>query len=221
MGGPDTPENPQSQVCQNRDALKQALGLENAAWAIPEQVHGHRVGRAGDAQLCQTDALLVLAPNQPAMVLTADCVPILLYDPQHHVGALVHAGWRGTAQTIVKEAVLALQNAAGSQPEEIVAVIGPAIGPCCFQVSQDVLDQLLLGTDDSQTHWERQNWVQWDEAYPQNPRVDLKNLNAHQLSQMGITQIETTPDCTYCQNDRWYSFRHGDTGRNGAVLALY
>ncbi len=220
FGGPDKPGNNRREVLANRTRLLEQLGLPLSEWIIPQQVHGHRIGRTGDRQFNQTDAIILLDTNQPVMLLYADCVPILLYDPVHHAGAVIHAGWRGTHQQIVKEAVFALQNATGSRPKDICAVIGPSIGHCCFQVSSSVAEQLARAHD---MPWEpglQRDWIDWDETYPDNPRVDLKILNRNQLEATGIEQIEVLSHCTRCSDEDLFSFRRGEDGRNSAFMIL-
>jgi YfiH family protein len=195
------------------------LGLTQP-WQIPEQVHGHRVGRAGDTALCQTDAMALFTPDIPVMLLFADCVPILLYDPVTHSGAVIHAGWRGTAQNIVQEAILTFQNAKGVKPQDIRAVIGPAISLCCFQVSLTVAQQLGASLDQELEALTQKGLIVWDEAFPENPRVNLKAINAAQLEAFGVKHCDVLPQCTYCEAEQLFSFRRGEDGRNSAYMML-
>lgn len=220
FGGPDTPTNPRSQVLENRRKLLADLGISSDSWRIPTQVHGHRIGRAGDNDFAQTDGILLMEPYQPVMLLYADCVPVMLYDAVHHAGVVVHAGWRGTRQHIAKEALIALQNAVGSQPGQIVAAIGPAISLCCFQVSMPVAEEVAESLEMPLEEMEARRFLAWDAAYPENPRLDLKAINAYQLAQAGVTQIDTLPHCTRCLESELFSYRRGEDGRNSAFMVL-
>ncbi len=220
LGGPDTPENPRAQILSNRQALLDTFNIGNLTWRIPQQVHGHRVGRSEDTSFQGTDAVVVTQIHQPAMVLAADCVPILLYDPICHTGAVIHSGWRGTAQKIVQEAILTLENAHGAKPEDLIAVIGPAISLCCFQVSQEVAITMagaLALTLDKMTE---QKLLDWDQEFPENPRMDLKAINTSLLQATGVKHIETLPACTRCDEASLFSYRRGEDGRNSAFLML-
>lgn len=222
LGGPDTPDNPREQVLANRQALlgRLSLGAE-ANWTTLQQTHGHRIGRTGDLDFQQTDGILLTRPNDPVMLFFADCVPVLLYDPVRHVGAVAHAGWRGTAQGIAREAVLAMQNTAGTRPADVIALIGPAIGFCCFQVSRQVVDALAASLNVSPEDADMAPLLAWDEGFPDNPRVDLKAVNRLQLQSAGVGQIETSPLCTCCERERLFSYRRGDNGRNSAWMTLH
>jgi polyphenol oxidase len=221
FGGPDTPQNPRKQVLENRRELLQGWDLPpDTGWSIPEQVHGHRIGRTGDQDFCQTDGIMLTLPHQPVMLLFADCVPVILYDPVTHRGAVVHAGWKGTAQQIAKEALQTMKNAYGSRPEDVIGVIGPAIGLCCFQVSLAVAENLASAMGMTLEDFITQGFLQWDSDYPQNPRIDLKALNHHQLTSLGVTQVETMQHCTRCMTDELFSYRRGEDGRNSAYMIL-
>jgi polyphenol oxidase len=219
LGGPDTPQNPGAAVQENRQKLLKAFDVPHLTWCIPEQVHGHRVGRTGDKDFAQTDAILLTQPHQPVMLLFADCVPLMLYDPDHHGAAVIHAGWRGTAQGIAKEALQAMQNVFGSNPETILAVIGPAIDVCCFQVSAEVAQTMAASLDLALEDLESLGFLFWDKAYPENPRLNLKAINQFQLSRLSVKQIEILPDCTHC-DPNLFSYRRGKDGRNSAFMML-
>lgn len=220
FGGPDSPTNPRKTVLENRRLLLETLGYPDGSWQIPEQVHGHRLGRTGDQTFGQTDGIVLTEPGHPVMLLFADCVPILLYDPKMHCGAVIHAGWRGTAQKIAQEGVIALQNVTGSQPENIIAAIGPAIGLCCFQVSQTIAEQIGQSIALSVEDLEAKDFLAWDKDFPQNPRLDLKQINHYQLEALGVQQIEILSQCTRCEDEALFSFRRGEAGRNSAFMRL-
>lgn len=221
MGGPDCPDNPRDDVLRHRFHLLTHLG-ENPepGWLVPEQVHGRQIGVNTQGSCPGTDVVIVIVPNSPVMLLFADCVPVILYDPIGHIGAVIHAGWRGTAQAIVKHTVETLKNDYGVVPKNLLAAVGPAIGFERFQVSRDVALAVGQSIDLDALGLEHQGLLAWDEGFPDNPRLDLKGVNALQLRQAGVTQVEILPNCTLSERDRFFSHRGGDTGRNSAFMFL-
>lgn len=131
--------------------LAAALGVTEDRLARLHQVHGAAVLRVpqetsapGASGVCgDGDALMTEDPSVALAVKVADCVPVLLADTRTGAVAAVHAGWRGTAAGIVEAAVANLGRAFGSRPDDLVAAIGPSIGPCCYEVGTDVFDTFL------------------------------------------------------------------------------
>ena len=110
----------------------------------PNQRHTANVRRVGAADRGRIwpgyDTLITDEPGVPLLLRYADCTPVLIYDPAHHALALIHSGWRGTVQGAGRVAVEALAAEYGSRPAEMIAAIGPSIGPCCYEVGEDVID---------------------------------------------------------------------------------
>jgi polyphenol oxidase len=162
----------------------------------------------------KADAIATNRLNVTLFMRFADCVPIMLYDPSHHAVSLVHAGWKGTVNKIVKNAVETLQVHYQSNPAEILAGIGPSIGPDHYEIGPDVVEQVelsfaneaarLLHTVNGHVH------------------LDLWQSNAFTLLQAGVKKIEIAGICTGCHKEDWFSHRveNGKTGRFGAILAL-
>lgn len=208
-------------VDANHLLICQALGLEALGFesiVSPHQVHGATVGivDAHDRGTVRpaTDALVSQAPDLLLLLRFADCTPIMLYDPQKQVIGLAHAGWRGTVLKIVGRTVATMVDRFSSHPSDIIAGIGPAIGPCCYEVGQEVADAA-------------------NDAFPHTPGVlarqpngrwhfDMWAANRSQLEEMGVRQIETAGICTACHTDEWFSHRAegGQTGRFAAALGL-
>jgi len=144
----------------------------------------------------------------------ADCTPVLLYDPRKQVIGLVHAGWMGTVKRAAGQAVKALQAAYGSKPADILAAIGPAIGPDHYEVGPDVLEQVRysFGADSAGLIREVDG----------RPHFDLWAANKLTLHQAGVEQVEVAGLCTACHTDDWFSHRaqKGKTGRFGVLMAL-
>ena len=137
-------------VVENRRRAAAALGADLADFAFATQVHGAvaRIVTAGDrgrgaaargGTVGDADALVTSDPGTVLAVLVADCVPIVLYDPRAHVLACVHAGWRGTVARVT-EAALATMAILGARPQDVIAGIGPAIGPDRYQVGEEVAE---------------------------------------------------------------------------------
>ncbi len=197
-------------VEQNWARLRQATGL---SFARVRQVHGHRVLHASEPSpvpSLEADAVISDRPGLAACVSVADCVPILLADPESGAVAAVHAGWRGTLARAAGHAVLALAREHGARPANLLAAIGPSIGPCCYQVSQDLAARF-------------RNEVGPAAGNPrgQQSRVDLWLANAQILRQAGLARerIEVLGRCTACDPERFFSHRR-DIGRTGRMVGF-
>lgn len=170
----------------------------------PRQVHGARVlpveALAGDPQ--EADGALT-RPGAPAVaVVTADCVPLLVADPAGRVAAAVHAGWRGLAAGIVERAVDAVRAVAG--PGGLVAAVGPAAGPCCYETTEEIAERL----DPGGRHRRR--------SRPGHALLDLAGVASDRLAARDI-EVDRIGGCTICDT-RWPSYRReGD--RAGRLLA--
>lgn len=173
----------------------------------PSQTHSANVdfARVGKYNYPETDALILDNKEQAIYLNFADCTPVILYDKKRHIGAISHAGWRGTAQKIVPKTIEVMN----SNPKDIIAVIGPAISVCCYEVGQDVFNKL------------KNTVTNFDGLFKDN-RVDLKGINARQLEEIEVEKIDICPHCTCCNNDMFFSYRkeHGTTNRHSAVIKL-
>ena len=145
------------------------------------------------------DGQITNCPGVALVAFSADCTPILLFDPVAGAIGAVHAGWRGTAQNIAGKAVAAMTQAFGCKPENICAAIGPCISKCCFETDADVPQALIevLGSKAVTA------FSQKGEKY----FVDLKFANALLLQRAGVGALDISPDCTACQTDRYWSHR--------------
>ncbi len=205
-------------VQENLHLIFQTLGLSPADVATARQVHGARVAVIGADERGttqpQTDSLISAEPGTCLVLRFADCLPLMLYDPVRQAIALIHAGWRGLVAGVVGNTVLRLQHAFACRPRDLVAGLGPTIGPCCYQVGPElilevrrVLDeagQFLLPQSSGTLHFDLPGAVRWE------------------LRQAGVQQIEDSGMCTACNTDEFFSHRaeQGRTGRFAAVLAL-
>ena len=189
-----------ARVEENLRRLQEALGAGELFSAY--QVHGSAVTlvEPDTEPRPRCDVLMTRVPDRALMLRYADCTPVLLGDPKHRAVAAVHAGWRGSAVRAAGAAVNAMQEAFGTRPGDLLAGIGPAIGPCCYTVGQDVVDAFA-----------DRPWLIDHES-----RLDLWEANRQALVEGGVPpeQIEVASICTRCHSDRFFSHR-----ANGGVPA--
>ncbi|HYZ82964.1 MAG TPA: peptidoglycan editing factor PgeF [Bryobacteraceae bacterium] len=154
------------------------------------------------------DALITAEPGHWIGVRTADCVPVLLADPEHRVVAAVHAGWRGTAAEILRKTIERLQSEFGTQAGRLIAAIGPAIGECCYEVGPEVAEQFTKFYADA----------------AERTRLNLVEANRIQLTSSGVldSNIDTADLCTMCGVPDFHSFRRDkeDSGRMVSAIRL-
>ncbi|MBP3634561.1 MAG: peptidoglycan editing factor PgeF [Oscillospiraceae bacterium] len=145
------------------------------------------------------DGHITDCPDVALVTFSADCTPVLLFDPVRRAIGAVHAGWRGTAQGIAAKAVDAMVREFGCERQNIRAAIGPCIGKCCFETDWDVPQAMLdaLGPKAVTA------FSQKGEKY----HVDLKFCNALWLQRAGVGALDISPDCTACCTDRYWSHR--------------
>lgn len=180
----------------------------------------------------KADAIITQRRGVALAMSSADCAPLLFYDPIQSVIALTHAGWRGTARGIGAATVNAMCEQFGCQPQHIYAGVGPTIGACCYEVTEEV--RLLfqgekqfetLPTQEGYRNLIRDSAVfRIVELADRSLRLDLWETNRNQLLLAGLLpeHIEVSGICTSCQQEHFYSYRaeHGKTGRFPSILAL-
>ncbi len=212
-------------VRANRGMVCRALGSHLSRLVACDQVHGTRIAvvdesHAGmgstdySAALPETDGVITASPGVILSLYFADCAPVLLLDPVTPAIGLAHAGWKGAAGRIAVLALEAMGREFGAVPSDCLAAVGPAIGPCCYEVGAEVA-QAVAGTVEDGGRYAR----------PVGDRymLDLPGINACQLMEAGVLpQNITTPHvCTRCSADDFFSYRReGPTGRMGAFLML-
>ena len=216
VGRGDTMEN----VEENIRILSRGVGFDPERLVLTRQIHSDLVRVVTEADclgLChqvypQCDGLVTNTPGLSLMVFTADCTPLLLWDPVTGAVGAAHAGWRGTAQDIAGKTVQAMQERFGSRPEDIRAAVGPNIGPCHFETNADVPEALCAAFGrDAEMYIQTRG----GKFFP-----DLKAINAMALRRRGVTRIEVSTECTCCSTDRFWSHRAtaGERGSQGAVI---
>ncbi len=217
----DHPHN----VARHRAALCRVLGIADEALHLPHQTHGTGVLKIDAAHLSRSadeqaqrmhgiDALITDMHHQCIGVSTADCIPVLLYDPTHHVIAAIHAGWRGTVADIVGCTIRAMKKYYGTQCHQLRAVIGPGIGVEAFEVGDEVyeaftkagfpMEQIArrmpcyANTDAYRTSFPSEKW-----------HIDLWAANAHLLETAGLPlqHIMVSGICTYTHYETYFSAR--------------
>ncbi len=207
-------------VLANRRRVATVLGLAGLPWATVRQVHGSTVAPVELAGLppgppeakpvvAEADALVTTDEGVVLAVLVADCVPVLLADAERRVVAAAHAGWRGLAAGVV-EATAAAFAAAGGRPGASAALVGPAAGPCCYEVGEDVRARVAG-------------------RYPEaaattrggRPALDLAAAATAALTGAGFARPLLAGECTVHQPERHFSYRRdGGMGRQAGIVAL-
>lgn len=202
---------------ENRSRLCDGLSIKYSDLVVPGQVHSKNVElineRSQIPDLKGVDGLVTDRSETPLLLHFADCVPVIVVDKVARVIGIFHAGWRGTAQNIVSHGVERMISELNANPANMVGVVGPAIGSCCYPTSDEVAQALtgtvkdaegLIGTNGSQ------------------PAPDIKAFNALQLLESGIQEVDVSDYCTACNPSMFYSHRQsgGTTGRQGALVSL-
>ncbi len=212
-----TGDDPEA-VEQNLRRMADAFGTQREHLVSPNQRHTTRTAVVTEADrgrvILETDTLLTDDFGVPVLLRYADCTPVLLYDPRNAAFAVVHSGWRGTVAGAVPAAIRALAEEFGTRPEEVVAGVGPSIGPCCYEVGDEVVMAAREAFDDA------------DALLPRNGNerrhFDLWAANRRWLSEAGVRQIDVAEICTACHQDEFFSYRGGKgrTGHFGAFMML-
>ena len=198
-----TDDEPQH-IADCRKALCQLLQIDDQHLLLPRQVHDTKIAEVTTSNLGSTfegiDALITTLPRTCIGVSTADCVPLLMYDPRTAAIAAAHAGWRGTVGRIGSKTLQAMQASFGSHPADMRVVIGPSIGPRAFEVGDEVYEAFEQAGFDMSRIASRPE-KKW--------HIDLWQANATDLQQAGVPShhIETTAICTYEHYDRFFSAR--------------
>lgn len=212
------------QVRENRRRLVLAVCGEPRSLVTLRQVHGAEmlrvgVGDAGEGALLEGDGLMTDAPGVVLGIQTADCVPVLVADRRRRAVAAMHAGWRGTVAGMVQRGVRRMQQEFGSDAEDLVAAVGPAIGPCCYCVGEEVRAGFVAAFGDAETLFV---WrLAAGETCEQRLYVDLQEANRRQLVASGLRAeaVDVLRWCTRCRNDLFFSYR-AEKGFTGRMLAL-
>jgi len=159
-----------------------------------------------------TDALISAIPDSLMLLNYADCIPVILYSKKYNAGAVIHAGWRGTAAQIAQKTAEKMISEYNIKPKDIIALIGPGIGKCCFETGTEVFE-IFIKLDKDEKIYQEQNGKYY---------IDLKLLNKNQLARAGVKNIDICGYCTCCMSDIFFSYRKekGITARHSAVVKI-
>jgi YfiH family protein len=238
-------------VYANRRRAFGLFGRDTNTTVHAHMVHGATVARVTEADngtwVKHVDGLVTNQPGCALAMSFADCAPIFLYDPVNKAIGLGHAGWRGAVEDLPGAMVRKMAAEFGSHPADLLAGIGPCIGPCCYEVDEPLIgavyaafadpESLLVSPPQSanrvsahdknlrqSANYRRnqRNDSQRERMNGRRPHFDLPQANRRNLANAGVTQIELSGLCTACRTDLFFSHRaeNGRTGRFGTILML-
>jgi hypothetical protein len=206
-------------VAKNREMALGSIGLISESVYDVYQIHSTKIV-VTDRPLNKNethikgDAILTNQPSVTLLMRFADCVPILLFDPVKRAIGIVHAGWVGTVDKIVEKAIQDMNRNYGTNPNDLIAAIGPSIGPDHYSIGEDVQNRIQssFGEDGTKVVSKRNGKLYFD----------LWKANKICLNNVGVDKIEVAEICTQCSMEDWYSRRgeYGKTGRFGVVFGL-
>ncbi len=207
----------------NRHLLAHAFGGSPERFVAVNQVHGVDLLIIDTPnpdylhfQRLECDGIITNQPEVMIAVTVADCVPVLLLDPEKKVVAVLHAGWKGSAGNICGKGVAAMVALFGSDPSRILAAVGPAIGPCCYEVDLPVLEAFRSQGGGYERFAEPSGEGRW--------RLDISSANVAQLRDAGLFEenIELSTHCVSCTPELFFSHRrdNGVTGRHMGFIML-
>ncbi|RAW00871.1 peptidoglycan editing factor PgeF [Pseudochryseolinea flava] len=206
------------EIKHNRKLVAEAMGITPDKLVLPSQVHLTRIVHVthdtSKESLLDTDALISNEKGICIAVMSADCVPILLYDKCNHAVGAVHSGWRGTVAGILAKTLAKMNETFGTRGEDIVAGIGPSVSQESYEVGGEVIAEVERAFgNDSGLMIKKPN----DKA-----QLDLWQANKIQLRDFGVPddQIEISDLCTVKNNQHFFSARKGDAGRFAAGIML-
>lgn len=210
-------------ILENYRLFTEAIGVDMNNVVIGNLNHGNNVrvvtkedagkGLLRPFSYVDVDALVTNEPNLVLTITCADCVPVFLYDPVKKAVGIAHSGWKGTALEIAGKTVEKMVSEYGCDPKDIIAGIGPCIGMCCYEVSQDVYEEFLeFDYLDDAWYFEKE-----DGKYD----LDLSRIIFGTLAYAGILpeHISISGLCTCCNNDILFSHR-AQKGKRGTMAGM-
>lgn len=207
---------------RRRQWFLRSLRIDTREIYLVRQVHGERVFVLDDPALpadaivtMEADALVTRLEDRPIAVLTADCIPIVVYDPEKRVVGVIHAGRKGTAQNIFSKTVAVFKNEYGSRPENLLVGLGPGIGRCCYEVEENCIIPFRETFDETDSFVTRLTGGKY--------LLDLFAANEADGRRAGVRpeNMFRSGRCTACENDRLFSYRkEGPTGRMMTLAML-
>lgn len=183
---------------KDRAAFLEAFSLQDLV--VMDQEHGDEVHVIKNGERPEKgDGVLLIERNVAAIIKTADCLPVIIVEPDYPMAAIVHAGWRGTAQKITQKAVSKMVSL-GARKEKIVALLGPSIRSCCYEIGEEVRDIFREKGFSERVFTKKNNSV----------NLDLRQANRELLAAEDIDHIYDIGLCTFCRNDIFASYRRGE-----------
>ena len=205
----------QNIIEENRKMFCEELGITQENFIYPEQRHTDTVAVAelGKTYYPEADALILTNHEQAVFLNFADCTPLIAYDKKQNIGAVIHAGWKGTVGRIGTKTILKMMDDFNTDIRDVRVAIGPAISVCCYEVKEDVFNMSMVSVKNNKGLYE----IRDGKIY-----VNLKEINKRQLEELGVKYIDVCPYCTSCNNDLFYSYRKegGTTNRHSAIIKL-
>lgn len=203
-------------VRENRRLLAKAMDVDNDKLFFPSQVHLTRIvnvtSNTSKEELMETDALITNEPGICIAVMSADCVPIILFDRKNRAVAAIHSGWKGTVAKILEKTLKTMHQQFGTTGADLVAGIGPSVSQDSYEVGEEVVTQVKNSFDRSSDLMI---------AQPNNKaKLDLWKANEFQLREFGVTDIEISDLCSVKNNSIFFSARKGDSGRFAAGIMV-
>jgi polyphenol oxidase len=212
-------------VVENRNRMMAAMGTRR--WLTSWLVHGNHVRVVDQADLghddVHADGMITRARGMALTLRFADCVPVLFHDKRREAIGVAHAGWKGIVNGVLPATVRAMQSAFGCDPADIVAGVGPCIGPSKFEVGHDVAAEVQAVVEEKVVIEDEDGAERSaPSSPPPRPHVDLWLAAHSQLHHAGVGEIEVARLCTASNTHEWFSHREekGKTGRFGVLIQL-
>lgn len=207
-------------IKKNEDSVLTSAGFTLPRYKV-SQVHGKSVfvvKKKNGASHVEADALVTSHRNMPLVLYYADCVPVYFFDPSTWSVGVAHAGWRGTAAGVCREVVRTMMKTYGTNPRHLLAVIGPSIKHCCYDVREDVFSvfKKTLPEKMFKKIFKKKTHTQW---WCNLAAANKEILLSERLNEKNIL---VSARCTSCEAENFYSYRrdHGKTGRMMAFIGL-
>lgn len=197
----------------NRERFLEKLNLSGKNLVSVKSISGSNIEIVSEADLenfiNDTDGLITARKNVYLAITVADCLPVIIFDPKKEVIGLLHCGWKGVEKNIIEKSVNMIKDTFNSAPQDIIAGIGPGIGACHFEIKDDLMEK----------------FASYPEAFRKEGRknfMDLRLVVQKKLGECGVIQgnVAVSPDCTYCQSDKYYSFRRDRTEPLQAMILV-
>lgn len=209
-------------VRENKSKIFEAICINESTFFDCWQVHGPDYvivnashSKRGLFREIKADAMITDDPNVTLFMRFADCTPIMIYDPVKKVVGIAHAGWQGTVKKVASNLVRGFKESYGSDPKDLIAGIGPSIGPDHYEIGEKVKTDVKIAYSHNTNRLLQHN-------SPYDTTFDLWEANRIDLDNSGVSNIEVSEICTACNTNEWFSHRAegGKTGRFAAIISL-